>query len=193
MPAAELIAELLRVAPRLRVLVTSRTLLARLTAEHEYDVPPLAVPVGLGDIAALARNDSVSMFVARARALERRFLLTDANAAAVAAICQRLEGLPLAIELAAARVKLLTPEQILARIDNPLELLSGGGRDLPPRQQTLRATIDWSYELLDEAERELFALLRGLHRRLHARGGRSRFATRDSRRCRAARQQPPAS
>jgi tetratricopeptide (TPR) repeat protein len=129
----------------------------RLTAEHEYDVPPLAVPSGLGDLAALARNDSVSMFVARARALERRFLLTDANAAAVAAICQRLEGLPLAIELAAARVKLLTPEQMLARIDNPLELLSGGGRDLPPRQQTLRAAIDWSYELLDEGERELFA------------------------------------
>jgi predicted ATPase len=156
--AAPLVAELLAAAPRVRVLATSRTLL-RLGAEHEYLVPPLAVPSEAADLAALARNDSVSVFIARARALEQSFLLTDANAAVIAAICRRLEGLPLALELAAARVKLLPPEQILERIGRPLELLSGGARDLPARQQTLRATIDWSYQLLDQKQKVLFAQL----------------------------------
>ena len=158
LPAAPLVAELLAAAPRLRVLTTSRTLL-RITAEHDYPVPPLAVPPQSDDLAALARNDSVSVFVARARAVERAFTLTDANADAVAAICRRLEGLPLALELAAARVNVLTPAQILERLAEPLELLTGGGRDLPKRQQTLRATIDWSYQLLEPSQQVLFARL----------------------------------
>lgn len=158
LPTASLVAELLAGAPRLRVLITSRVPL-RLTAEHEYLVPPLAVPSESGDLVALARNDSVTLFLARARAIEQSFLLTDANADAVAAICRRLEGVPLALELAAARIKVLTPAQILARLAEPLLLLTGGGRDLPARQQALRATIDWSYELLGERERWLFARL----------------------------------
>ena len=158
LPAAPLVAELLVAAPRLRVLTTSRTLL-HITAEHDYPVPPLAVPPQSDDLDALARNDSVSVFVARARAVERAFTLTDANAEAVAAICRRLEGLPLALELAAARVNVLTPGQILERLAEPLQLLTGGGRDLPERQQTLRATIDWSYQLLDQSQQVLFARL----------------------------------
>ena len=131
----------------------------RLDAEHEYAVPPLEVPAQADEPAALARNDSVSIFVARAQALDRDFELTESNAAAISAICRALEGLPLALELAAARSKLLAPHQILRRIDRPLEFLTGGGRDLPARQQTLRATIDWSYQLLDIDERRLFAQL----------------------------------
>ena len=122
-------------------------------------MPPLEVPAVVDDLDALARNDSVAVFVARARALDRAFELDETNAAAVGAVCRELEGLPLALELAAARTKLLTPRQILGRIGRPLEFLTGGGRDLPARQHTLRATIDWSYELLDEAERRLFAQL----------------------------------
>jgi predicted ATPase/DNA-binding SARP family transcriptional activator/Tfp pilus assembly protein PilF len=157
--AAPLVAELVDAAPRLRVLVTSRTRL-RLDAEQEYVVPPLEVPEsGDHDPDALARNDSVSIFVTRATALDRDFDLDRGNAGDVAEICRRLEGLPLALELAAARTKLLTPGQILDRIARPLELLAGGARDLPARQQTLRATIDWSFELLDDDERRLFAQL----------------------------------
>ena len=156
--AAPLVAELVASAPGLRVLVTSRVRL-HLDAEHEYAVPPLEVPAVGDDLDALARNDSVAVFVARARALDRAFELDETNAAAVGAVCRELEGLPLALELAAARTKLLTPRQILDRIGRPLEFLTGGGRDLPARQHTLRATIDWSYELLDEAERRLFAQL----------------------------------
>jgi hypothetical protein len=156
--AAPLVAELLAAAPRLCVLTTSRTPL-KLSGEHEYQVPPLAVPDASSDLEALARNDSVAVFAARASALSRNFVLIDENAEAVATICRRLDGLPLALELAAARVNLLSVEQIVERLDRPLELLTGGGRDLPERQKTLRATIDWSHELLDTRARSLFARL----------------------------------
>jgi len=156
--ASPLVAELVAAAPRLRILVTSRVRL-RLDAEHEYVVPPFEVPASTDELDALQRNDGVAMFVARAKALDRDFELTEANAPEVGAVCRELEGLPLALELAAARIKVLTPGQILDRIGRPLEFLTGGGRDLPARQQTLRATIDWSYELLEEGERQLFAQL----------------------------------
>ncbi|MGZ4315922.1 MAG: BTAD domain-containing putative transcriptional regulator [Gaiellaceae bacterium] len=156
--AAPFVADLLAAAPRLRVLATSRTPL-KLSGEHEYQVPPLAVPDASSDLEALARNDSVAMFAARASALSRDFVLTDENAEALATICRRLDGLPLALELAAARVNLLSVEQIVGRLDRPLELLTGGGRDVPERQQTMRATIDWSHELLDARTRDLFARL----------------------------------
>ena len=156
--AAPLLSELISAAPRLRVLVTSRTPL-RLTAEQAYAVPPLGVPEGAADVESLARNDAVSLFVARAQAIDAGFVLTDGNAAAVAAICRRLDGLPLALELAAARVRALSATQILERLAEPLALLTTGGVDLPPRQRTLRATIDWSHELLDDESRSLFASL----------------------------------
>ena len=99
------------------------------------------------------------LFIARAQAVKADFAVTNANAPAVAEICHRLDGLPLAIELAAARVKLFAPQALLARLDNRLTLLTGGARDLPARQQTLRAAIDWSYNLLDAGEQQLFARL----------------------------------
>jgi predicted ATPase/DNA-binding SARP family transcriptional activator len=158
LPAASLVPQLLAGAPRLRVLVTSRTRL-QLAGEREYDVPPLAVPNGSGDVELLARNDSVTVFVSRARARDRGFRLDEENAPAVADICRALEGVPLALELAAARAPVLTPAQISQRLEHPLELLAGGDRDLPTRQQALRATIDWSHALLDEPQRTLFARL----------------------------------
>jgi predicted ATPase/DNA-binding SARP family transcriptional activator len=156
--AAALAAELAVRAPQVRMLVTSRTRL-RVAGELEYVVPGLAVPPETDDVEALARNDSVAVFVARAHAVDPEFRLTSANAGDVAAICRALEGLPLSLELAAARIKLLTPPQILDRLGRPLELLAGGGPDLPERHQTLRATIDWSYELLDAAQQRLFSRL----------------------------------
>ncbi|CAN5473843.1 BTAD domain-containing putative transcriptional regulator [soil metagenome] len=134
---------LLGAAPRLKVLTTSREPL-RLRAEHEHPVPPLA------------RYPAIELFAARARAVRPDFELTETNAAAVAGICTRLDGLPLAIELAAARIKLLPPAQILARLEHSLALLTGGARDLPPRHQTLRAAIGWSHELLCDGEKRLF-------------------------------------
>ena len=121
-------------------------------------MPPLAVPdePGHPTAAALAGNDCVDLFVERARAARADFVLSDANAAAVAAICRRLDGLPLALELAAARVNVLAPEQILARMDHRLNLLASSRRDLTDRQRTLRGAIDWSYDLLTEPERTFF-------------------------------------
>ncbi len=158
--AAPLLAELLAAAAGLVVLVTSRTVLL-LRGEHEFLVPPLPIPPAAADAdpAGLLGYASVGLFVERAHAADPGFELTAANAAAVAEICRRLDGLPLAIELAAARVRLLPPQALLARLDQRFSLLTGGARDLPERQRTLRNTLDWSFGLLSPAEQELFARL----------------------------------
>ncbi|MDQ2999531.1 MAG: NB-ARC domain-containing protein, partial [Chloroflexota bacterium] len=158
--AADLVAELLGTAPFLKVLVTSRTVL-HLSGEHEFVVPPLTLPnrQNLPSLERLTQYEAVALFIVRAQAIKANFAVTNANAPAVAEICQRLDGLPLAIELAAARVKLFAPQELLVRLDNRLTLLQGGARDLPVRQQTLRKTIDWSYSLLTTAEQLLFARL----------------------------------
>jgi predicted ATPase/DNA-binding SARP family transcriptional activator/Tfp pilus assembly protein PilF len=146
--------------PGLKVLVTSRTPL-RLYGEQEYAVPPLTVPdpSSLPPLEVLARYGAVRLFVERARAVKADFSVSEENAWAVAEICARLDGLPLAIELAAARARLLTPQTMLARLSDRLRLLRGGPRDLPARQRTLRSTIDWSYELLEEEDKILFGRL----------------------------------
>lgn len=156
-----MVAELLRAAPELRIVATSRAVL-HVYGEQEYPVPPLAVPdpAHLPPLDALTQYEAVALFVARAMAARPGFAVTNANAPAVAQITARLDGLPLAIELAAARVKLLTPESMLPRLEGRLALLGGGGsRDLPARQQTLRGAIAWSFDLLDEPGRCLFARL----------------------------------
>lgn len=160
MEAASLVTELLAAAPGLGIVATSREVL-RLNGEFEYPVPPLILPdpTGAGSVAELSGYESVALFVQRAEASSPSFRLTEENAPAVAGICARLDGLPLAIELAAARIKLFSPQQILDRLENRLGLLTRGSRDLPERQRTLRDTIDWSYNLLDEDERRLFARL----------------------------------
>jgi predicted ATPase/class 3 adenylate cyclase len=158
--AASLAAELLAAGPQLSVLATSREAL-RLNGEHEFPVPPLSAPdpSGAGSVDDLAAYESVALFVERTAAASPKFRLTADNAQAVAGICARLDGLPLAIELAAARIKLFTPQQILERLESRLGLLTRGSRDLPARQRTLRDTIDWSYNLLDDDERRLFTRL----------------------------------
>jgi predicted ATPase len=158
--AAPLLAGLLGVASVLVVLVTSRAVL-RLSGEHEFAVPPLPVPPAgpAPDPGQLRRYASVSLFTERARAADSGFELTSGNAAAVAEICRRLDGLPLAIELAAARVRLLPPQALASRLDERFRLLTGGARDLPERQQTLRNTLEWSFGLLPAAEQALFARL----------------------------------
>jgi predicted ATPase/DNA-binding SARP family transcriptional activator len=156
--ATQPVAALLAAAPRVRVLATSRAPL-RLSGEHAYPVPPLPVPAAAGVFEELVGNDAVRLFAARAQAADPGFALTDSNVGNVAAVCRRLDGLPLAIELAAARVKVLTPVALERRLGQALELLVDGARDLPARQQTLRATLDWSYELLPEPERALLARL----------------------------------
>jgi predicted ATPase/DNA-binding SARP family transcriptional activator len=157
-PHVELVAELLAAAPRLLVLATSRAPL-RLAGEHEYPVPPLALPGEGADFEALVENDAVRLFAGRARAVDPGFELDDGNAAAVGRVCERLDGLPLAIELAAARSKLLPPEAMNQRLERALDLLVGGAQDLPDRQRTLRATLEWSHGLLDETGRTLLARL----------------------------------
>src|SRR6266851_9023119 len=144
--AAPTVARLLGAAPGLKVIVTSRAPL-HVAAEHEFAVPPLA------------EDEAAELFVTRAQAANPSFVLTEQNAAAVAELCVRLDGLPLAIELAAARSKLLPPVALLARLGNRLELLTGGRRDAPRHQQTLRMTLDWSYDLLDSDAQRLFAQL----------------------------------
>jgi predicted ATPase len=160
MGAAPLVADLLAAAPGLVVLVTSRMVL-RLSGEHEVQVPTLPVPdtTAGSQAARVRRYAAVRLFVERARAVAPGFRLTSGNAAAVAEICRRLDGLPLAIELAAARVKLLPPQALLARLDDRMGLLTGGALDLPERQRTLRTTLDWSFGLLPAGQQALFARL----------------------------------
>ncbi|MEZ0239336.1 MAG: adenylate/guanylate cyclase domain-containing protein [Chloroflexota bacterium] len=155
--AAPDISTLLAAAPNLRILASSREPLA-IVGEAVYPVAPLGVPAEPGKPSAdqLEGLEAVDLFVDRARSVRADFRLTDANAPAVAAICRRLDGLPLALELAAARTNLLSPDQILARLDQRLTLLSSSRRDLPDRQRTLRGAIDWSHDLLSEAERIVF-------------------------------------
>jgi predicted ATPase len=154
--AAPLVADLLGIAPGLVTLVTSRAVL-RLSGEHEFPVAPLAVPPA--DASNPEQYDSVRLFAERAHAALPGFALAGGNAEAVAEICRRLDGLPLAIELAAARVRLLPPPALLARLDDRLRLLTAGARDLPERQRTLRSTLDWSFDLLSGTEQGLFARL----------------------------------
>jgi predicted ATPase/class 3 adenylate cyclase len=153
--AAPIVIELLASSPKLNILVTSRSAL-RLGGEQEFQVPPLAVPEQSVDVATAMSSEAVSLFVQRAKAVKPNFELTAAVVPIVVEICARLDGLPLALELAAARTKLLTPAALLARLDRHLQLLTGGGADLPARQQTLRATIEWSYALLGVDEQRLF-------------------------------------
>ena len=157
---APVIADLLSTAPKLKVVVTSQAPL-HVYGEHESPVPPLDLPElkSLPPVDALSQLPAVALFVERAQAVKREFALTKENAPAVAAICADLDGLPLAIELAAARIKLLSPSAMLARLESCLNLLTGGARDLPTRQQTLRGTVDWSYGLLNTAEQTLFRRL----------------------------------
>jgi predicted ATPase/class 3 adenylate cyclase len=158
--AASQVADLLTSCPQLKLLVTSREVL-HVRSEREFAVPPLALPdpTHLPKLAALARAPSVALFLQRAQAARPEFKLTSTNARAVAEICVRLDGLPLAIELASARMKLLSPQALLARLDRPLNMLTGGARDVPARQQTLRNTIEWSYHLLNAREQRLFRWL----------------------------------
>jgi predicted ATPase len=158
--AAPFIAALLAAAPHVKVLVTSRAAL-HLSGEREVAVPPLALPdrTRLPSLERLTQYEAVRLFIERAQAVKADFAVTNDNAPAVAEICYRLDGLPLAIELAAARSKLFAPQALLARLDQRLKLLTGGARDLPARQQTLRSAIAWSYDLLDAAEQALFARL----------------------------------
>jgi predicted ATPase/DNA-binding CsgD family transcriptional regulator len=156
--AGEFVQELLAGSTQLRILVTSRSPL-HLSGEQEFPVPALRVPEpgGAPSVTAVAACESAQLFAARAAALVPGFAIDEQNAGAIAGIVERLDGLPLAIELAAARVKLLPPAAILARLEDPLGLLVSGGRDAPDRQRTLRATIAWSYDLLSEAARRLLA------------------------------------
>jgi predicted ATPase len=157
--AAPLLAGLLAAAPGLKMLVTSRSTL-RLSGEHEFPVPSLPVPpAGAGDAGTAGQYASVRLFTERAQAAAPGFRLTGQNAGAVAEICRRLDGLPLAIELAAARVRLLPPRALLARLGDPMGVLTGGPRDAPERQRTLKNTLDWSYTLLSADEQALFARL----------------------------------
>ncbi|MEO8573364.1 MAG: protein kinase [Pyrinomonadaceae bacterium] len=158
--AAPQIAELLAAASGLKILVTSRFLL-HITAEREFVVPPLSPPSGelLSSFEKIERNDAVQLFTERAQAVNPEFNLTAENSRSVAEICRRLEGLPLAIELAAARTKILSPSAILSRLESRLKLLTGGPRDLPERQRTMQGALDWSYDLLDENEKEVFRWL----------------------------------
>ena len=155
--AALMVAELLASCPFLKIVVTSRVAL-HVRAEHEFAVPPLSLPdlKRLPDLVALSQYEAVALFIERAQAVKADFQVTNATAPAVAGICARLDGLPLAIELAAARAKYYTPQMLLARLEQGLSVLSGGARDLPARQQTLRAAISWSYDLLSPREQLLF-------------------------------------
>ena len=159
--AAPKVVELLRDCPPLKLLATSREAL-RVRGEHVFPVPPLGLPkadLKQPSIEQLTQYEAIQLFVERAQAVKPDFKVTNENAAAVAEICLRLDGLPLAIELATARISLFSPQALLERVGSRLKLLRGGARDLPVRQQTLRDTIDWSYELLDVGQQRLFALL----------------------------------
>src|SRR5260221_1275681 len=158
--AALQVVDLLAACPKLKVLVTSREVL-HVRAEREFPVPPLELPdpKRLPDLATFSHNAAVALFLQRAQAAKPDFQLTNANARAIVEICARLDGLPLAIELAAARMKLLPLQAMLARLGQSLQVLTGAARDVPARQQTLRNTIAWSYNLLDAQEQQLFQRL----------------------------------
>lgn len=157
---AELAERLLRASPRLRILATSREALG-VVGETSYPVPALSLPdtAQHPPLATLLQSEAVQLFVQRAGAVRSDFALTDENAVAVARICRQLDGIPLALELAAALVRVLSVEQIAERLNKRFALLASGSRTAPPRQQTLRGTIDWSYDLLTEAERRLLRQL----------------------------------
>jgi predicted ATPase/DNA-binding NarL/FixJ family response regulator len=158
--AAPDVGRVLAACPRLRVLATSRERL-RLSAEQEFPVPPLAMPApaDAADLDSLAANPSVALLLDRARRTNPSFELTAANALLLASACVRLEGLPLAIELAAARLKVLTPGELVFRLSSRMAVLAGSTRDVPARQRALRNAIAWSYDLLDSGERALFRRL----------------------------------
>ncbi len=158
--AAPKLSDLLVACPHLKILVTSRAVL-HVLGEYEFPVPPLALPDlhQLPQDEALSQYAAVALFLQRALAIKSDFAITKANARAVAEICVHLDGLPLAIELAAARIKLLPPQMLLARLGHRLQVLTSGTQDAPARQQTLRNTITWSYNLLDETEQRLFQRL----------------------------------
>ncbi len=161
--AAGDIAALVARCPGLRCIVTSRAPL-KIGAEVEFALPPLDLPPsGVTSLEVLRRVPSVALFVQRGEKVKPGFALTEANAGAIAAICRQLDGLPLALELAAARVRILEPAVLLQRLDHALDLLTSGDRDLPLRQRTLRATISWSYSLLDPAEQSLLRRLSCFH------------------------------
>ncbi len=158
--AAPLISDLIAAAPRMKVLVTSRAAL-HLYIEHQFPVPPLGLPDSkrLHTLEQMSQYEAVRLFIERARSVKPDFAITNETAPAVAEICHRLDGLPLAIELAAARIAVLSPQAMLVRLQSRLKLLTGGARDLPARQQTLRGAIEWSYDLLDAGEQMLFRRL----------------------------------
>lgn len=157
--AAPRITELIAQAPGVQVIITSRMPL-RLYGEHQFPVPLMDLPEGNhADPARLANYDAVRLFITRAREIDNTFALTSGNAGTVVDICRRLDCLPLAIELAAARLRLFSPQALLSRLDRSLPLLTGGARDLAARQQSLRNTIDWSYNLLEPAEQKLFTII----------------------------------
>jgi predicted ATPase len=163
--AAPTLAVLLEACPAVKLLITSREVL-HLRAEYQFVVPPLALPPFPPgevrqplDLAALAENPAIQLFLHRAQAARPDFQITSGAAVTLARICQRLEGIPLAMELAAPRLKLLSPQALLARLEGRLQVLTGGARDLPERQRTMRATIAWSYALLTPAEQALFRRL----------------------------------
>ncbi len=158
--AAPDVTALLASCPGLKVLVTSRITL-RVTGEHEYPVSPLETAglTGRAPLAVVEANDAVALFLQRARAVRPEFVLTPQNAEAVVEICRRLDGLPLAIELAAARIKVLSPSALAARLTNRLQVLTGGPRDLPARLQTMRNAVAWSYDLLPPDQQAIYRLL----------------------------------
>src|SRR5438105_3051134 len=158
--AAVQVEDLLAACPKLKIVVTSREVL-HVRAEREFSVPPLELPdpKHLPDLASLSHYAAVALFLQRAQAVKPDFQITNANARAIAEICARLDGLPLAIELAAARIKLLPPQALLTRLDQRLNVLTGTSRDVPTRQQTLRNTIAWSYDMLHTEEQRLFRRL----------------------------------
>lgn len=156
--AAVGIAELIQHCPELKVIVTSRETL-RIRAERVFPIPPLSLPHPKESTAAIAASEAVQLFAERALAVRPGFSVNDENATVIAQICLRLDGLPLAIELAAARLNVFTPSDLFDRLRGRLDVLGAGGRDLPDRQRTLWAAIGWSYELLDQGERDIFELM----------------------------------
>ena len=171
-PVADLAEQLLRTCPRLRILATSQEAL-RIAGEARYRVPSLALPEG-SDPASAAESDAVELFTERATAVRPDFEVNADNVEAVVSICRRLDGIPLALELAAARLRVLSPTQISERLDERFRLLGGSGRGVAKRHQTLEAAMDWSHDLLPETERTVFRRTEHFRRRLHHRGRRVR-------------------